>query len=68
MDPTLNRNEEKKYIYILGIKLDLINHYFKLEFVDPGLYFVVLLLFTPHCFLINQDENNFIKSVVSYYR
>ena len=32
----------------LGIKFDLgINHHFKLEFVDSGLYFV-------------QDENNFI--------
>ena len=35
-----------KYIFIfkVGIKFDLINHHFKLEFVDSGLYFV-------------QDEN-----------
>ena len=43
-NPTSNRNVEKKYV---GIKVDLINHLFKLEFVNSGLYFV-------------QDENNFI--------
>ena len=33
-DPTLNRNEEK-YIYIIGkvgIKFDIMNHHFMLEF------------------------------------
>ena len=41
-DPTFNRNEEKIYLYfrLVGIKVDLINHHLKLEFVNSGLYFV----------------------------
>ena len=41
-DPTLNRNDEKMYLYFrkVGIKFDLINHGFKLEFVDSGFYFI----------------------------
>ena len=48
-DPTLNRNEEKNiYLYFsqVSIKVDLINHRLKLEFVNFGLYFV-------------QDEDHF---------
>ena len=42
LDPTLIRNEKKIYLYFryVGIKFNLINHHFKLEFVDSGLYFV----------------------------
>ena len=36
---------------IVGMKFDLINHHFMLEFVDSGLYFV-------------QDENNFIHPLL----
>ena len=34
-DPTLNRNEDKIYSFFreLGIKFDIINHHFMLEFV-----------------------------------
>ena len=44
----------KKKIFIFKVgrhKFDLINHQFKLEFVDPGLYFV-------------QDENNCINPLL----
>ena len=45
--------KKKIYLYFrqVGIKFDLINHYFKLEFVDSGLYFV-------------QDENDFINPLL----
>ena len=44
---------KKKYSYFrqVGIKFDIINHHFMLEFVDSGLYFV-------------QDENNFINPLL----
>ena len=39
------------YFRQVGIKFDLINHNFKIEFVDSGLYFV-------------QDENNLINPLL----
>ena len=56
-DPTLIRNEEKVYLYLrkVGINFDLINHHFKLEFVDSGLYFVL-------------DKNDFISVVTGRIR
>ena len=43
---------KKIFIFVqVGKKFDLINHHFKLEFVDSGLYFV-------------QDENNFINPLL----
>ena len=50
-DPTLNRNEEKNIFIFKVFLFDLINHHFKLEFVDSGLYFF-------------QAENNFINSLL----
>ena len=34
--------KKKMYLYLrqVGIKFDIINHHFMLEFVDSGLYFV----------------------------
>ena len=45
--------KEKIYLYVrwVGIKVYLINHHFKLEFINSGLYFV-------------QDENNFINPLL----
>ena len=42
LDPTLIRNEKKIYLYFryVGIKFNLLNYHFKLEFVESGLYFV----------------------------
>jgi len=53
-DPILIQIEKKIYSYLrhIGTKLNFINHHFKLEFVDSGLYFV-------------QDENNNEKDVVT---
>ena len=48
-DPILTQNEKKEYLYFskVGIKVNFINHHFKLKFVDSCLYFF-------------KDENNFI--------
>ena len=47
--------EMKKKIYLyfrwVGIKFDILNHHFKIEFIDSGLYFV-------------QGENDFINPLL----